>query len=293
MTSRQIEAPAPQIRNVPMRPRAWRALLETPGAVVVDAEEDGTIALVPERGELHLYWAFASTEHMRQLFAQMFEELRPEFSSDATDYVVLNLVEVHGKEWLDPILHDSDFEFFAEWLTMTHPSLDPNAVPEFPDGVTMRLAKDADLPRLRELWAEAYGDLTDGPRAINTSLATASWIGVLEQGGEIVAFAANGEVVEAEGRILTAAVAPEARRQGYGKLVLAAATYQLTTQGARAATVIGRPDVPFALRTASSLGFRPGRGGLEYRRQTDEEAILAKREAARVRGVKARFGGWR
>lgn len=293
MTSRQIEAPAPQIRNVPMRPRAWRALLDTPGAAVVDAEEHGTIALVPERGELHLYWAFASTEHMRQLFAEMFEELRPEFSSDATDYVVLNLVEVHGKEWLDPILQDANFAFFAEWLTMTHPSLDPNAVPEFPAGVTMRLAKDVDMPRLHELWAEAYDDYTDGPRAITTAFENASWVGVMEAGGEIVAFAANGDVVEAEGRILTAAVAPEARHQGYGKLALAAAAYQLTTQGARAATVIGRPDVPFALRTASSLGFRPGRGGLEYRRDTDEEAIRAKREAARVRGVKARFGGWR
>jgi ribosomal protein S18 acetylase RimI-like enzyme len=232
-------------------------------------------------------------EDMRQLFAEMFEELRPEFSAADVDYVVLNLVEVHGKEWLGPILQDSDFEFFAEWLTMTHPALDPNAIPEFPEGVTMRLAKAGDHDRVRELWAEAYGELTDGPRAIAAALERASWIGVLESGGEIVAFAANGEVTEADGRILTAAVAPDARRQGFGKLALAAAAYQLTTQGARAATVIARPDAPFALRTASSLGFRPGRGGLEYRRTTDEDAIRERREAARVRGVKARFGGWR
>ena len=116
----------------------------------------------------------------------------------------------------------------------------------------MRLAKDADRDRLRELWAEAYGELADGSHAIDAALDEASWIGVLEADREIVAFAANGEVVDAEGRILTAAVAPEARRQGYGKLALAAAAYQLTTQGARAATVIGRPDVPFALRTVSA-----------------------------------------
>jgi ribosomal protein S18 acetylase RimI-like enzyme len=292
MTNRPLETPTPQIRNMPLRPRAWNALLETPGASVIDAE-GGTLALIPERGELHLYWAFSSTEHMRQLFGEMFEELRPEFTTDATDYVVLDLVEVHGKEWLDPILHDAAFDFFAEWLTMTHPSLDPNAIPTFPDGVKMRLAKAADSDRVHELWTEAYGELSDGPRAIDTALASASWIGVMEEGGEIVAFAANGEIVESEGRILTAAVAPEARRRGYGKLALAAAAYQLTTQGARAATVIGRPDVPFALRTASSLGFRPGRGGLEYRRPTDEDAIREQREAARVRGVKARFGGWR
>lgn len=292
MTSQQLQTPTPQIRNVPMRPRAWRALLETPGATVVDADQ-GTLALVPEHGELHLYWAFDSMEDMRQLFAEMFEELRPEFTAANVDYVVLDLVEVHGKEWLGPILNDSDFEFFAEWLTMTHPALDPNVVPEFPDGVTMRLAKPADHDRVRELWAEAYGELADGPLAIADAVERASWIGVLEAGGEIVAFAANGEVAEAEGRILTAAVAPEARHEGYGKLALAAAAYQLTTQDARAASVIARPDIPFALRTASSLGFRPGRGGLEYRRTTDEDAIREKREAARVRGVKARFGGWR
>jgi len=276
-----------------MRPRAWNALMETPGAIVIDAEEDGTIALIPERGELHLYWAFASMEHMRQLFAEMFEEIRPHLTKETADYVVLDLVEVHGKEWLGPILNDSAFEFFAEWLTMTHPGVDPNAVPEFPDGVTMRLAKDADLDAVRELWAEAYGELSDGPRAIDAAIERASWIGVMEEGGEIVAFAVNGEVAEAEGRITTVAVAPQSRHQGYGKLALAAAAYQLTTQGARAATIIARPDSPFALRTASSLGFRPGRGGLEYRRPTDEAAIEAKRDAARVRGVKARFGGWR
>ena len=127
MTTRQLETATPQIRNMPMRPRVWRALLETPGAAVIDAD-DGTLALVPQRGELHLYWAFSSIEHMRQLFAEMFDELRPDIASSGVDYVALDLVEVHGKEWLDPLLADAGFEFFAEWLTMTHPALDPNAL---------------------------------------------------------------------------------------------------------------------------------------------------------------------
>ena len=292
MTSRSLQTPTPQIRNIPMRPRVWQALLDTPGSVIV--ESDGSaLALVPEGGALHLYWSFASLEIMRQQFSPMFEDLRAEISAEAADYVVLDLVEVHGKEWLDPILLDADFSFFAEWLQLTNPVLDPEAVPEFPAGVTMRRARKADHARVRELWAEAYGEGSDSPRAIAASVDGASWIGVLESAGKIVGFAANGAVHDAEGRILTAAVAPEARGNGYGTLLVQAAAYQLTTKGARTATIVARPDVPQALRSCSAAGFRPGRSGLEYRRTTDEDAIREERDARRVRGVKARFGNWR
>ncbi|MBM3140039.1 MAG: hypothetical protein FJZ92_07455 [Chloroflexi bacterium] len=292
MTSRETQARVPQMRNVPLRPRAWRALLETPGAAIAE-EEGGQVALVPQDGELHLYWAFDSVEQMRRSFAPLFEMLKPSIKEDAADYVVLNLVEVHGKEWLEPILRDADFEFFAEWLEMAHPALDPNSVPEFPAGVTMRRAKKGDLAWVREIWAQAYGDVADGPRAIAEAVDSASWIGVLEGPDGVIGFAANGAVEEAQGRVLTAAVAPEARGNGFGTLLLRAAVYQLSTKDARAATVIARPDVPQALRTCSAAGFRPGRAGLEYRRTTDEDAIHEKREARRLAGVKARFGDWR
>jgi ribosomal protein S18 acetylase RimI-like enzyme len=292
MNPRRLQTTGPQMRNVPMRPRAWRALLETPGTVLAERDAS-TLALVPEGGELRLYWAFASVEGMRTSFAEMFEELHPHLTSDAADYVALDLVEVAGKEWLEPILGDADFEFFAEWMELNHPDLDPNAVPEFPDGVAMRRAKQADHARVREIWAAAYGDYADGPRAIAHAVDAATWLGVLEADGEIVAFAANGEVEDAEGRVLTAAVAPDAQGNGYGQLVLAAAAYQLTTKDARRATVIARPDVPQALRTCTAVGFRPGRMGLEYRRTTDEDAIRERNEARRRAGVKARFGNWR
>jgi ribosomal protein S18 acetylase RimI-like enzyme len=292
MNPRRLQGSGAQMRNVPMRPRAWRALLETPGTITAE-RDGGTLALVPDAGELRLYWAFESTEVMRTSFAEMFDELRPHATPDAADYVVLDLVEVPGKEWLEPILQDAAFEFFAEWMEMSHPDLDPNAVPEFPSDVTMRRAKQADLARVREIWRDAYGDYADGERAIAHRVDTASWIGVLESDGEIAAFAANGDIEEAEGRVLTAAVAPAWRGNGYGKLVLAAAAYQLTTRDARRATVLARPDVPQALRTCSGVGFRPGRTGLEYRRTTDEDAIRERYEARRLAGVKARFGNWR
>ncbi len=292
MNPRRLQATAPQIRNVPMRPRAWRELLETPGIITVDREQ-GTLALVPEGGELHLYWAFASVEDMRTSFAEMFADLRPQIAGAGVDYVALDLVEVHGKEWLEPILDDADFRFFAEWMELSHPDLDPNAVPEFPPEVAMRRAKKADLARVRAIWSEAYDEYADGEHAIAHAVDTASWIGVLERDDEIVAFAANGDTDEAEGRVLTAAVAPEWRGHGYGRLLLAAAAYQLSTKDARRATVIARPDVPQALRTCTAVGFRPGRMGLEYRRTTDEDAIAQRREEKRRAGVKARFGGWR
>jgi ribosomal protein S18 acetylase RimI-like enzyme len=289
---RTIQAPPPQLRNVPMRPRAWRALLETPGTAVAE-REGGMLALVPQDGQLHLYWAFEHVEQMRTKFLEMFEELRPQITPESTDYVVLDLVEVHGKEWVEPLLQGSDFAFFAEWMEMTHPGIDPNSVPEFPADVTMRKAAKKDLARVRELWSEAYGDLADGARTIDAQLAAASWVGVLERDGEIVGFAANGDVDDGEGHILAVAVVPDERRKGYGRLLLEAASYQLSTRDARRASIVARPDIPYALRTASAAGFRPGRGGLEYRRTSDEAEIARSREERRFAGVKARFGDWR
>ena len=280
------------MRNTPVSAREWRERLDSPGATVIDAEV-GQMAIVPERGQLTLRWAFTDIDTMRQHYTAMFDALKPEIADADVDFLTMDFVQVQNRDWLKPLLDDTDFHFFAEWIEMTHPGLDPEVIPEFPEGVTMRRATDDDVERMYEIWTEAYGDLVPGPGTFDYYLEHQTWTGALEQDGKVVAFAINGPVEAAVGEIFDAAVAPEARGHGYGQLVLAAAAYQFSTQEARRATVRVRPDIKQALRTCSELGFKPGKAGLEYRRTTDEEAIKQRRDERRVAGVKARFGGWR
>lgn len=280
------------MRNTPVSAREWRERLDSPGATVIDAEV-GQMAIVPERGQLTLGWAFTDIDTMRQHYTAMFDALKPEIADADVDFLTMDFVQVQNRDWLKPLLDDTDFHFFAEWIEMTHPGLDPEVIPEFPEGVTMRRATDDDVERMYEIWTEAYGDLVPGPGTFDYYLEHQTWTGALEQDGKVVAFAINGPVEAAVGEIFDAAVAPEERGHGYGQLVLAAAAYQFSTQEARRATVRVRPDIKQALRTCSELGFKPGKAGLEYRRTTDEEAIKQRRDERRVAGVKARFGGWR
>jgi len=280
------------MRNVPMRAHEWNEFLETPSATVIDAEV-AQMALVPERGQLSLYWAFADLDTMRQHYTAMFEELKPEIAEADVDFITLDLVQFQQRDWIKPLLDDTDFLFFAEWLDMIHPGLDPNDIPEFPEGVTMRRATDDDVDRMYEIWLASYGELIRSPGTFDYYLENETWAGALEKDGEVIGFAINGPVDATIGEIFDVAVAPEARGHGYGKLLLAAASYQLTTQDARRATIRVRPDIKQATRTCADMGFRPGIGGLEFRRITDEDAIAQRREERRVAGVKARFGGWR
>ncbi len=290
MTSDATQLALP-MKNTPLRPRAWRELLETEDAVVVEAE-DGQMALVPQDGQVRLYYAFAGIEAMRTLFADLFEALREDIPGYDADYLAIDLVSAGNRNWLDPTLQTTDFTQFAEWMEMTRPELD-SAPPEFPDDVSMRRAAEGDLDRIREISTEAFGEIADGPRTLESHLRTESWTGVLLRDDEIVAFAINGAVESGEGRILSAAVAPEAWGNGYGKLVVAAAAYQFTTQDAARATITVRPDITQSLRACSELGFRPGRAGIEYRRPVDESIIAERKETAQFAGTKARYGNWR
>ena len=249
--------------------------------------------LAPDQGQQRLHWAYSDIEEMRTLFPEHWAELRKYITADETDYVVMDLISVVNRDWFDPLLKDADFVFFAEWMDMAQPALDATTVPEFPAGVSMRRAADGDIDRLREIWRAAYGEVVDGDRTFDAMVEEAGWAGVLEANGEIAGFALNSNVERAEGRILTAAVAPEHWGNGYGKLVLAAATYQLASKEASRATIRVRPDIKQSLRVCSELGFRHLRSGIEFRRSIDEQAITAKREARRIGGVKARFGDWR
>lgn len=290
---RVIETSAPwTLRNAPLRPREWKALVETPGAVHV-RDSRGEMALVPDAGQLRLHWAYLDLEAIRERFPVQFAEIRKHISADRAEYVVMDLIAVANRDWVDPLLRDADFTFFAEWMDMVHPALDAVAVPEFPEGVRMRRAGDADIDALRAIWLAAYGDYAEGERTFDALVESAAWAGVLEADGAIVAFALNSDVENAAGRILTAAVAPEAWGNGYGRLIVGAAAYQLASKGATTATVRVRPDIKQGLRTCADLGFRFQRSGMEFRRAVDEAAIAAAREARRVGGVKARFGDWR
>ncbi|MDA0302473.1 MAG: GNAT family N-acetyltransferase [Chloroflexi bacterium] len=290
---RLIESSSPwTLRNAPVRPRDWRALMDAEGAVHLESD-GGEMLLVPDQGELRLHWAYEDIEQMRLLFPRHFDAMKQDISADVADYVTMDLIAVVNRDWFDPLLRDADFAVFAEWMDMAHAALDTATVPEFPEGVTMRRATDDDIERLREIWKAAYSDYVDGDRAFDAMVNDAAWAGVLEADGEIAAFALNGEVERAEGRILTAAVAPERWGNGYGKLVLTAAMYQLASKEATRAVLRVRPDIRQALRVCSELGFRHFRSGIEFRRSVDEAAIAAARETRRVGGVKARFGDWR
>ncbi|MBM4411079.1 MAG: GNAT family N-acetyltransferase [Chloroflexi bacterium] len=280
------------LRNVPLRPRDRERLLQKPGTVHL-TNEHGEMMLVAWRGQYQLYWAYSDLESMRTLFPKMWTQIRKKVDPDQADHVQMDLVEVHNRDWLDPMLNDADFFKFAEWMEMVQPDLDPANVPEFPDGVTMRRATDDDLDAFSEIWSDAYGDLNDGARAFEAMVEEVTWAGALEHDGKVVAFAMNGAVDGSEGEILAACVAPDAWGNGYGRLVLAAAAYRHASQGAVRARIKVRPDIKPALKTCADLGFRFQRAGIEYRRPVDEEAIRQAREERRVVGVKARFGGWR
>src|SRR5690606_24305126 len=126
-------------------------------------------------------------ESMRQEFPAMWQQAREQIRRDEVDYVSTDVSGLPTREWLDPLLRDADFEFFAEWMDMSNPDLDQDAVPEFPDGLTMRKANEDDLERIYEIWSEAYGDYGDGPATFDWLTEQAAWAGALEdEDGDVV-----------------------------------------------------------------------------------------------------------
>ena len=281
------------VKNAPLRPSDREEILARDGAVLFESDS-GEVILAPDAGQQRLWWAYRTSEDMRQEFPGLWPEIKAHIDYDNVDYVAMDLSGLPTRQWLEPLLQDTDFEFFAEWMDMANPDITSAPVPEFPDGLTMRRGTDDDLERFNEIWSEAYGDFSDGPASFDWLVDGADWMGALEdEDGEVVAFAMNSEIEGAEGRILAAAVAPSAWGNGYGELIVGAATYAMAAADAVRAVVRVRPDIKQALRICSGAGYRHHRGGLEYRRTTDEESITEKREAKRVAGVKARFGRWR
>jgi ribosomal protein S18 acetylase RimI-like enzyme len=294
MQRRVLDETETLMRNVPMSSREWRELVDTEDTLFAN-NEDGAVAVAHVEGQPRVFWSFPGIDELRSSFPPLFDELRPALAELDAEFIAMDLVEFLNRDWVLPVLNDSDFDFFSEWMELVHPQLDAETVPEFPEGVTMRRAGDDDLERLEEIWLAAPGDYADGVGSFDYFIENASWAGALEsdEDGSIVAFAFNGPASGPEARIFAASVAPEARGNGYGRAVLHAAMYQLATQGSVRARIRVRPDVPRALRIASDLGFRQVRAGLEYRRINDEQTLADRREARRIAGVKVRFGNWR
>jgi len=281
------------VRNAPLRPRDREEILSRNGSFQIESES-GEVILAPDLGQQRLWWAFRTQEDMRRDFPEMWPEIKARIAYGEVDYVAMDLSGLPTRQWLEPLLQDADFEFFAEWMDMANPDITSTPVPEFPEGLRMRKGTDDDLSAFYEIWSQAYGELGDGPATFDWLVDLAAWTGALEdESGKVIAFAMNGEVEAGEGRVLAAAVAPESWGNGYGELILGAATYALAAADAVRATIRVRPDITQSLRVCANAGYRHQRGGLEYRRTTDEEAIAAKRDARRVAGVKARFGRWR
>lgn len=281
------------LRNAPIRPRAWRELLEDDDVASI-ASDGGEMLLRLQDGQLNLHYAFAELEEMRREFVPLFDDLKGEVESFDADYIRIDLVQIPDRTWIEPLLEETDFQPFTEWMDMVAPELEPDMdPPDFPDGVTMRRGGPEDADAIVEIEAAAFDELGDGESAMRARVEAAAWVGVLERDGKPIAYALNDEVERAEGHVSSSAVHPDEWGNGLGVVVLSAAIYQLASVEARSVTIRVRPEITAALRTTRDAGLKPGARGIEWRRPVDEDVIAERRQSLRLRGVKARFGGWR
>ncbi len=280
------------VRNVPIKPREWERLLDLDDTEAVEVD-GGEMAFVLRDGQLHLMFAFDSNEIMKAAFNPMWAALKPKLRRYQVPYLRLDLVSFPVREWIDHMLDEADFLPFAEWIDMEHREPSDVLPPEAPAGIVIRKAAAKDAPRILEIESEAYDEYSDSPEVMRTRLDGALWSGVLEEDGTVVAYAVNAEPEDGIGRILSAAVAPEARGRGLGRVIVQTAAYQLAASGSRQLAVLARPDIPHSIETARAVGFRPGRSGTEFRRLLDEKANAARRKQRHVEGMKVRFGEWR
>ena len=283
---------AVQTRNIPRSVDEWEVLLDAGPTIAVEVDA-GELALVQQDGQLQLHFAFDSLEAMKQAFGLMWRELQPRLAGTGYPYVQIDLVEHPNRRWIEELLGEADFGPYGEWLEFTHDEPGEVEPPEIPDGLTMRRGTAADFVAIVALEGDAYGEWADGPHATSHRLERAGWVGVLEEDGEVLAYAFNTPIEDGRGAIQSCAVHPDAQDDGLGRVILQAATFQLGGAGARYVLVRTRPDLPKGARLANGLGFAVSRRGVEFRRSTDEDAIARAREELRVRGMKVRFGGWR
>lgn len=288
-----VEAAAPRLRNVPLRPREWDEMIERDDVTSVSLD-DGVLAIVPQFGQLCLYFAFLGEEEGRNHFAELFEALTEDIEEEGWPYTRIDLVEMMNRIWIEPLLQEAEFRQHGEWMEFERRDLrEDMPPPEIPEGYRMRRATDADHDAIVAIEADAYGDDTHGEEATRIRLQEAHWVGVLEHDGHVVGYAINASAQRGVGRIVSLGVIPESWGHHLGRVLSEAAAYQIASQGATRAVVELNPAVGAAIRAARDAEFRPGRRGIEWRRPTDPAVRAELREAARLSGVKARFGEWR
>lgn len=290
---RQLNARASMTRNVPLRPEDWDALLHDLDTSAAETDA-GRMAFGVVDGQLRLHYMFGTDEELKADFWPLWNALHPNLAAYGHPYLAIDLVEVPNRAWITPLLDEAHFTQFGDWIDMERHEVHAMYPPVIPEGYAMRKATKRDFARIRAIADEAYGEYGDGAVAVQARLDSAQWIGVLEQAGAIVAYAINGGVDDRGiGRVLSAAVAPEAWGHGLGSVILEAAAYQLGTKEARRAVIRIVPAAPHAVQAAMHAGFRTGQRGLQYRRPTDETAIAAALDEQRRVGMKVRFGEWR
>ncbi|MEZ4503395.1 MAG: GNAT family N-acetyltransferase [Dehalococcoidia bacterium] len=290
----QVSGVQPRLRNVPMRPRQWEDLLSREDVTSVALEDGSTLALVPSYGQICLYYTFADEETGRLHFAELWAELEDDIEEDGWPYTRVDLVELPNRTWIEALLHAADFRPFGEWMEMERRELSEDMEPPFiPEGVQLRRGNEDDHEAIIAIEAVAYSDDADGAEAMDLRLDQAAWIGVVEDGDEVVGYAVNAPAEGLAGRVASLAVHPDHWGNGLGRVLLEAAAYQMAQQGASRAVVELNPLIGAAIRAATGAGFRPGRRGVELRRPTDQATRDELRESERHTGVKARFGSWR
>lgn len=290
---RELTVRASMTRNVPLRPEEWDVLLHDLETCAAETDA-GRMAFAVIDGQLRLHYMFGTDEELKADFWSLWNALHPTLTAYGHPYLAIDLVELPNRAWIAPLLDEAHFTLFGDWIDMERHEVHGMHPPAIPDGCTMRKATPSDFERILDIADEAYAQYGDGEVVMRARLNGAQWIGVLEEGGQIVAYAINAQPDSTGvGRILSAAVAPEAWGQGYGRVILEAAAYQLGTKDARRAVIRIVPEAPHAVETAMRASFRTGRRGLQFRRPTDEAAIAAALEEQRRVGMKVRFGEWR
>lgn len=281
------------VRNTPVKPRDWEAILDDDATEAVEVD-GGEMALTVRDGQLHLMFAFDSNEVMKAAFNPMWAALKPKLKRYRSyEYCRFDLVAFPVREWIDHMLDEADFLLQGGWTEMEHRDPGDLTPPEPPAGVTIRRATPADLPRILEIEAGSYGPFSDGPEVTSARFEAAPWTGVLVDDAQVIAYAINAPVEGAVGRTLSLGVASEARGGQLGSTMLQAAAFQLAATGARRAVAVARPDVPGSVDTARRLGYRPAHSGTEFRRSLDERANKERRDQRHIQGMKVRFGEWR
>lgn len=293
MERERMQNVQPMLRNTPMRGRQWRDLLERDDIALAESEA-GQLLVVPQDGQLNLHYAVTSEEAGRQGFAAMFADIEDSIDEAGWEYTRIDLVELPNRLWIETLLRDAGFRAFGEWMDMEKRDMRTDVQPpEIPEAFAMRRGGDDDHDAVVAMEAAAYDDDSLGEQTTRTQLEDAAWLGILEKDGEPVSYAINNHARGAQARILSAAVDPEHRGSGLGRVMLEAAAYQIVSQEATLAVVRVNPLIGPAVRAATAAGFRGARRGIEFRRPTDADVRQQIEDSERVTGVKARFGEWR